>query len=116
MFEGTLEEGLEALEEALDTALENRRLAIEAVLNKETTMATAVSTNNDNIRNLIELKSSWDEAKLAASVGEADLATKLGLKGEAENAYNNAVLAYTGDPNDSNVNGADGDWNTATTN
>jgi hypothetical protein len=73
----TLEEGLEALEDALNTALENRRLAIEAVLTKETAMATAVSANNDAIRNLIGLKADWDTAELNSSIGQADVATKL---------------------------------------
>jgi hypothetical protein len=109
----TLEEGLEALEDAMDDALEARRLAIEAVLLKETAMETAVNANNDAIRDLIGLKSAWDLAAVAASIGEADVATKLGLKEEAENTYNGAVIDFTGDADDVASTGATGAWNDA---
>jgi len=55
----TLEEDLEALEEAVDTAAEDRLDAIEAVLDLDATMADDVAANNDAIRALIGLKETW---------------------------------------------------------
>jgi hypothetical protein len=96
-----LEEGLEELEEAQDEAIEDRLEAIEAVIELDEEMEEAVEENNDDIADLIGLKEAWQAANVAASIGEALVASRLNAMNVAQDDYDEAVIDYAGfEPNE----------------
>jgi len=70
--------------------------AVAAVSDLDEEMAAAVESNNSAIAALIGLKDTWNQANVAASIGEALVASRLLAKNAAQDDADEAVIDYAG--------------------
>jgi len=70
--------------------------AVAAVSDLDEEMDAAVESNNGAIAALIGLKDTWNQANVAASIGEALVASRLSAKNAAQDDYDEAVIDYAG--------------------
>jgi len=70
--------------------------AVAAVSDLDEEMDAAVEANNSAIAALIGLKDTWNQANVAASIGEALVASRLSAKNAAQDDYDQAVIDYAG--------------------